>query len=623
MTPRNPTFLVLASLAAISCGPPPAEPPHFLWSADAQSLENPFPDQRLLVDGALTLRPKWYQPFLPPKAITAKSASYFNKIGAQGTRAVTSLSNFGGTLLRVSEPLDPDSVQGSVARLVKDGGSWRVLERNVLVQHPRHVLAARGMALPEGYPEFLSTRPAVPMPENSEGLVVVLRGPKTSSGVLFGRGAAWGATNPEVASVASALGVKPEDVLLTLPEKAGDITTGPRALAAWAEAHPAAVTIPPQGVVADDNNGSRPAGAWRPTDPDWSRVTPWLEKHAWARPVTHVGVVVIGELASRDLRENGLIRADWQNDPSLAPVVPLRFVLTLPSGPRPAGGWPLVMGQHGVNGRNTPRVGTIEGYCLEWAETLARRGLGCIGIDAPNHGHRGNFTGFFSIDDLPSIRDRFRQMTFDLLQVERAVVTIDVDGDGVPDVAPTKLRYFGNSMGAIMGAGFVPVSNRISSAVLNVPGAGLSNVVMSRFLQDLIGLLIVAQTDIAFDSPEYIGSFPLFRVAAQPFFDPGDPINFAPTIRRDVAVLQQNGVTDKVIPLDTSVDLAGALGLEELTAASGTEPVHAFVRVDGARYLPPAEAAGYNGHNVIWDFAPIREQAIRFLESDGRVLLAP
>jgi hypothetical protein len=613
---------LLLCLVVLSCGPAPVEPPHFLWSADAQSLENPFPDQRLFVDGVLALRPKWYQPFLPPKAVTAKSASYFNKVGSQAVRAVTSFSNFGGTLLRVSEPLDPDSLQGSVVRLVKDGAGWRVVERNVPVQHPRDVYAARNVTPPEGTPEFVFTRATVPMPEGSVGLLVVLRGPKTASGVMLGRGTAWAATKPELESVATALGVKVDEIILTLPERSSPITTNPRALSAWAEAHPPAVTIPAQGVVADENNGSRPVGAWRPTDPDWSRITPWLEKHGYARPVTHVGVVVIGELASRDLREDGLVRADWLADPSLAPVVPLRFVLTLPRGPKPAGGWPVVMGQHGVGGRNTPRVGLVEGYCLEWAEVLARRGLGCIGIDAPNHGSRGNFTGFFSIDNLPAIQDRFRQMTFDLLQVERAAVSIDVDGDGVPEAAP-KLRYFGNSMGAIMGAGFIPISNRITSAVLNVPGAGMSNVVMSRFLQDLIGLLIVAQTDIAFDSPEYIGSFPLFRVAAQPFFDPGDPINVAPSISSDIAVLQQNGVNDKVIPMDTSVDLAGALRLQEIPSASGTGPIHAFVRVDAARYLPATEAAAYNGHNVIWDFAPIREQALEFLETDGRVLLAP
>ena len=108
--------------------------------------------------------------------------------------------------------------------------------------------------------------------------------------------------------------------------------------------------------MADQPSGTRVVGAWRPSDPEWSTITPWLQKHPWARPATHVGVVIIGELAARDLRENGLIRADWQDNPSLAPVVPLQFVLTLPRGPRPAGGWPVVMGQHGVAGRKQREI---------------------------------------------------------------------------------------------------------------------------------------------------------------------------------------------------------------------------------------------------------------------------
>jgi hypothetical protein len=110
---------------------------------------------------------------------------------------------------------------------------------------------------------------------------------------------------------------------------------------------------------------------------------------------------------------------------------------------------------------------------------------------------------------------------------------------------------------------------------------------------------------------------------AQPFFDPGDPINFAQVMKPGIAVLQQTGLGDTLIPLDTSVDLAAALKLEELGSASGSEPLHAFTRADPARYLPASQVAGYNGHNVMWDFAPVREQALEFLGSDGRVLLAP
>lgn len=615
VTPRA----ALVVLAFIACTPPavvpPVEPPHFLWSADAQSLDNPFPDERLLATGAL--RTRWYQPFLPEKAITTKSVGYFRKVGAQFSRDVTALGSFGATLLRPSVPLDPDSLSGTVARLWRrPGESWQVLEARVHVEHPRDVLLARGVPLPEGYPEFLVTRSAVPLPEGAEGLLVVVRGARSKDGQSFGRGFELEQqAGLDFAALGAALNVPADDVLFALPQRPADATSLPKALAAWAAAHPPAVTVPAHAVVVD-GNASRPVGAWKPTDPDWSQVADeWLTRRSFSRPASHVGQVVIGELAAKDLRENGVYRAEWTADPSLAPTVPLRFVVSLPAGPKPVGGWPMVLGQHGVGGRNTPRFGVGDSYCLEWAEPLAARGLGCIGIDAPSHGSRGTFTEFFSVDDLPALRDRLREMTFDLLQVEAAVVTMDFDGDGAPDVAP-RVRYFGNSLGAIMGSGFVPVANRVSSAVLNVPGAGLSNVVMSPNLQDLIGLLLVGQTELAFDSPEYLVSFPLFRAVAQPLFDPGDPINLAQALPAQTAVLVQAGRNDLIVPNDSSLDLAAALHL----GPSGTQ---AFTLVEPSKYLPAAEVPSYNGHNVIWDFEPVREQALKFLESDGQTLLLP
>lgn len=616
---RLAPFVALVALVACT---PEVEPPHLLWSADPLSLDNPLPDARQLVDGAWQLPPKWYTPYVPKSGLTAKGATYFNSVGAAAAREVRALGNLGPTLLRPSEPLDPDSVPGTVARLVRDGDGWRVLEREVLVQHTRDVLAARGLDVPEGFPEYLFVRPSVPLPEGQEGLLVVLAGLRTRAGAPLGRGFAWRAAAPPLGPVASALGVKASEVLLALPQRAGDVTGPLRQLAAWAEANPAPVTIPPHGVVPDENNGSRPEGLWRSTDADWGVLSDWLEKQYFGRPASDVGTVVIGTLGARDVRENGVFRADWVANPSLAPVVPLRFVLTVPKGPKPAGGWPVVMGQHGVAGRNTPRVNNPESYCLEWAQALAARGLGCIGIDAPNHGSRGTFTQFFALEDLPALRDRFREMTFDLLQVERAVATIDVDGDGAPDLAPT-VRYFGNSMGAIMGSGFVPVANRVSSAVLNVPGAGLSNLVMSVNLRDLIGLLLVAKTDLVFDSPEYVASFPLFRAASQPFFDPGDPLHVAQVAKAEQAVLLQAGLNDQIVPNDTSDDLARALALSPAAAADGTAPVRAYMKVDAHDFLPKAEADAYNGHNVMWNFVPIREQVLNFLASDGRRLTMP
>lgn len=606
----------LVVLAVTACAPP-VEPPHLLWSADAQSLDNPFPDERLVKDGRLTLRPRWYQPFLPRAAVTAAATTYFKSVGAQAEREVSSVGAFGATLLLANEPLDASTVAGIAARLVRgEDGSWQVLERTVSVEHAQAFLERRGLPFPDDAPHFLFVRPAVPLPGGKDGLLVLLKGARTTAGVALGRGFGWHAARGDLAEgAAKALGVPEADVLLVVPQRAPDVVAPLRALATWARANPPVVTVPAKGLAAD---GTR-VGRWSATDSDWNTLEPHLTTHAFSRPATHVGRVILGELGARDVRERGVFKPEWVANPSLAPIVPLRFVLTIPAGPKPAGGWPVVMGQHGVAGRNTPRDGSTDSYCLNLAEALAARGLGCIGIDAPDHGSRGAFTNFFDMSDLPVVRDRMREMVFDLLQVEAAVVTMDVDGDGVPDVRP-EVRYFGNSLGAIIGTGFVSVSNRVSTAMLNVPGGGLSNLITSPNLQDLIGLLVAAQTGLGFNTPEYVASFPLFRAAAQPFFDPGDPINFAGAMRAEVAVLLQSGKGDRIVPYETGVDLASALKLPDL---SERPQRRAFSGIDPARYLPPTSVAAYNGHNVMWDFEPVREQALRFLASDGAELTQP
>ena len=66
----------------------------------------------------------------------------------------------------------------------------------------------------------------------------------------------------------------------------------------------------------------------------------------------------------------------------------------------PAGGWPYVVGAHGINARNTTAVGYEDSFCLELAELFAQAGVACVGIDAPSHGSRGNVIDFFEIEDL-------------------------------------------------------------------------------------------------------------------------------------------------------------------------------------------------------------------------------
>ncbi len=616
---------LFCSVVLCSCAAPVTpESPHLLFSADAQSLDNPFPDARLVQNGTLKLRPRWYAPFLAQKAQTAKAKVLFDTTAEAMEHDVASFGNFSGVLLRASAALDPASVKGHLARVLY-GDTVTVLERDVATRLSAEFLAEANLPAQPDFPEFLFVRPSVPLPEGRDGALVVLKGLMTADGHALERGRDFEAatTTAQRKQVADALGVAETEVLLVLPQHGVPTTSLMKALATWAEAHPATATIPAKGMVPDGNS-QRPVGNWTSSDPDWSTFTQWFERQTFGQPATHPGRVVIGQFSAHDLRDaHAHFDPAFVSDPSTAPVVPLWFVLVLPKGPTPPGGWPVVMGQHGFGGRNTPLVGTDDTFCMEWAEVLTARGLGCIGIDAPSHGTRGNSTGFFAVEDLQKLRDHFREMTFDLLQEERLVATLDVDGDGTPDLNPNP-RYFGNSLGSIMGAGFAPFANHVTSMSLNVPGGGLGNIISSPVIHDLLGLLFVAQTDIGYGTPEYEAAFPALRVVAQSIVDPADPINLIGQTPPSRAVLLQEGLRDLNIPNEATEDLAHALGAQVATAPlTGTAPLHVLTHVDPAKYLAPADVAAFDGHDIMYSFEAARAQVLQFLSSDGRELPAP
>ncbi len=622
---RSVTAVV--ALALFSCGPG-KEPPHLQWSQDSQSLANPFPDARLVQTDGVHLRASWYQPFV--LKVSGSLKSFFDAYVGQAQAEVHGLGNFGPVLLPPTEPVDPATLPGTIARLKKTGSGYEVLERKLVVEHSTDVLQGTGKTASAAFPEFIVARPAVPLREGEEGLLVVLKGIKTKSGELLGRGFEFDQSKdkPDLKAVASALGVKESDVLLALPQKPTPVSPDLDAVSAFVDSAAGlpAVTIPAKGMIPEGSS-NRPVGLWKSADSDWATIlTTFLEQRTYAGNAPHVGAVAVGSLAAHDLRDNGVWKKEWVADPSQSPVVPLWFVLAVPQGPKPAGGWPLVIAQHGLGGRNVPVMptsGTGESYCLEQAEILAAQGMACLGIDAPSHGLRGNPFDFFAVENLPAIRDTFREMTFDLLQVARAAQTLDYDGDGQPDFQ-SDLGYLGNSLGAIMGSNFVPIAPRIKYAVLNVPGGGLSNILVSNDIRDRIGLLICAKTGIGFDSEEYYAGFPIFRAIAQPFVESGDPINVAQRMDTARAVLVQEGVGDLTIPNFATEDLATVMSLPVPTQEeSGSTPLHALYRADPAKFLPADQLTGFNGHNVFGAIEQVRTQAVRFLQTKGDDVLVP
>ena len=189
--------------------------------------------------------------------------------------------------------------------------------------------------------------------------------------------------------------------------------------------------------------------------------------------------------------------------PAVQGVNEIYFNLYLPSGPTPAGGWPVAIFGH-------PNGGYKEDPSLSVAGSMAAHGIATLAINAVGHGFGplGTLTvsqsvggpvtfsaGGRGIDqdgdgtigfneglttapprDILFFSDGIRQTAADLMQLVRVIeVGMDVDGDGQHDLDPSRISYFGQSFGANYGTVFLAVEPSVRAGVLTVAGDPLAN----------------------------------------------------------------------------------------------------------------------------------------------------
>jgi hypothetical protein len=178
------------------------------------------------------------------------------------------------------------------------------------------------------------------------------------------------------------------------------------------------------------------------------------------------------------------------------------FNLVLPSGPKPAAGWPVAIFGHGSTDAKDSDYSQVN-----VAAVMASHGIATITINAVGHGlgplgtltvMRGPADGDpvtfpsggrgidqnqdHSIDANEGLAtapprtillttDGIRQTAADLMQLVRVIeVGVDVDGDGVPDLDPSHIYYFGHSLGGFYGSALLAVDPSLRAGVLNADG---------------------------------------------------------------------------------------------------------------------------------------------------------
>jgi len=282
-----------------------------------------------------------------------------------------------------------------------------------------------------------------------------------------------------------------------------------------------------------------------------------------------------GTFTAHDYRDaDGVIRQDPM---AISPVstyqVPLRIWLP-PTGTPP---YRTVLFGHGL------------GSGREQGESLARHtipeGIATIAIPALQHGEHptSEMPGraliptvleFFAIDqdavetdavDALVLRDHFRQSTYDKLQLTRVIEAgLDADGDATVDLDTSRLAYIGASLGGIMGAELLALTDAYPAAILAVPGSNVISVISaSPLFSSLLELLAPAGT-----TP---GDIQRFYPIVQTIVDRADGGSYAPYVLRDrlvgdgsappPSVVLGVALDDDTVPNVASWSLARALDI--------------------------------------------------------------
>lgn len=238
--------------------------------------------------------------------------------------------------------------------------------------------------------------------------------------------------------------------------------------------------------------------------------------------------------------------------PVATATLQIPILITVPNVvARPPSGWPVLIFQHGITRNRLDAIGV--------ADSFAAQGYVVASIDLPLHGivdpmnpfrqagrertfdldlvnnstlapgPDGQVDGsgqlFVNLSNTLVTRDNLRQAAADLLQLTRSLPNLDLSGDGVSDIDPTRIHFLGHSLGGIVGTVYLGTAGaaEVRTGVLAAAGAGVARTIVdSPAFGPLINAGLAAQ-----GLQQGTTLYNQFLRDAQTVTDAGDAWNYA------------------------------------------------------------------------------------------------
>jgi Bacterial Ig-like domain len=293
------------------------------------------------------------------------------------------------------------------------------------------------------------------------------------------------------------------------------------------------------------------------------------------------------------------------------------FTLYLPAGPRPEAGWPIALIGGGTSGNQHFTAGNF-------ASKLAASGIATIGINhagqgfgplgtlrvdtkdgssltVPDAGRGIDQNGDNVITNTEgseaagarawtiSSRDAHRQTVIDLMQLVRVIeVGMDVDGDHVVDIDPSRINFVGASAGSMIGTVFMALDPRVPVGVAAAsPGVIPEHARWQPNRRPQLGAALQARTPSLINPPGLteIDGVPIDG----PYFNENKPL------RNQAAVINT---------IDGAIEIQRALEFSEMVCESGLSPVV------WARHVREEPLPGLYPKSIIYQFATGDQQAV-------------